>query len=86
MFNWIQHLFTVRALERELSDLRSENSAMKSDNAVMKLEIKQLKKVITVKEKEIRRINDEFEAFKQFHSKKPIKSPTRGGGKDSWMG
>ena len=50
MFNWLQHLFTVRALERELSECRSENLALK-------LEIEKLKKVTDVKDEEIGRLN-----------------------------
>ena len=50
MLNWLQHLFTARALERELSELRTENSALK-------LEIEKLKKVTHVKDEEIWGLN-----------------------------
>ena len=71
MFNWLQHLFTARALERELSDLCMENAALK-------LEVEKLKQVIAVKDEELRRIKDEFESFKKFHNSKPLVYPKNG--------
>ena len=36
MFNWLQHLFTARALQQENSSLQKENSALKSEIEVLK--------------------------------------------------
>jgi len=39
MFNWLQHLFTARALKRELSELRSENGSLKLEIDKLKLDV-----------------------------------------------
>lgn len=51
MFTWLQHLFTARALQRELSELTKENESLK-------LQIAECKKVNDVKDEEIRSLNN----------------------------
>lgn len=78
MFNMLQHLFTLRVIQRE-------NSNLAKQVADLQAQIDIDAKVIAVKEEEIRRIKEEFEAFKSFHNSKPINYPNSGGS-NSWMG
>lgn len=73
MFNWLQHLFTVRALERELADARLKIEKLQS-------ELDEANRVITVKEEELGRIKHDLDSFKKFHSSKPLNYPSLGGG------
>jgi hypothetical protein len=79
MFNWFQHLFTLRVIQRENSNLIKQVADLQSQIDINA-------KVIAVKDEEIRRIKDEFEAFKKFHNSKPLNYPSSGGGPNSWMG
>jgi hypothetical protein len=46
MFNWIQHLFTVRALQRENSDLMLKVTQLQS-------QIDELKNAVKIKDEEL---------------------------------
>jgi cell division protein FtsB len=51
MFNWLQHLFTARALQQENAQLTDENKSLK-------VQVAKNKRVIAVKDEEIQRLND----------------------------
>ena len=53
MFNWIQHLFTVRALQRENSDLTLKVTQLQS-------QIDELKNAVKIKDEEMRSINSKL--------------------------
>lgn len=85
MFNWLQHLFTVRALEREVADLHvllSESHVQLSESRLREsqkdVKMNELQQVVAVKDEELRRVKDEFESFRKFHNAKPLVYPKNG--------
>ena len=70
MFNWIQHLFTVRALEREFADARLKIEKLQS-------ELDEANRVIAVKNEELGRITQDFASFKKTHNSKPLNVSTK---------
>ena len=68
MFSWLQHLFTARALERDLSDACLKIEKLQS-------ELNEANRVIAVKDEELGRIKHDFESFKKLHRSKPLNYP-----------
>lgn len=57
MFNWVQHLFTARALQRENAELLAKINQLEA-------EIDENKKVVAVKDEEIQRLKNRIESQK----------------------
>jgi len=65
MFNWLQHLFTVRAISRENACLRAEVSQLEAKVNNLESEIDEYKQIINVKDEEIRSLNNRLDSIKQ---------------------
>ena len=56
MFNFIQHLFTARALEREIAELKAANLELKSQLQVCQSEKEQLAKQVEKAQERVKRL------------------------------
>lgn len=62
MLNWLQHLFTARALERELADAKTEISVVEAKNDALRVENEQL-------QAHVLKLEEELEKCRKQHSK-----------------
>lgn len=65
MFNWLQHLFTLRAFQRENAELTAKVRQLE-------LEVNEYKNVVAIKDEEIRGLKNDLSKLIESHKKPPL--------------